>query len=146
MAADRLRRDAVRFIGAYNVRKELIDRLGARVLGFLLAISSALGWAWFSSYQTKAVDIWEPPILTVSLLIAAFTPARIALMPTVKPLAFILVGVNVLVFIWWLIERSMMDSGFDIGGAVLRLVDYGAVAYLLLPRQPAEPKNNPVEN
>ena len=112
-----------------------IARPISRVVAVGLGVAALLGWDWFAQYRTNLVDEWELPILSLLLIVAGLAPTKIARKPSAKPIVAFLLIVDVVTFIWWLLERGLVVGygGYDVGGIALRIIAYGLVLYLLLP-------------
>ena len=117
-----------------------IDRPVLRAVAISFALLALFGWDWGAAYRTKLVDLWELPILSVLLFLAALMPLRIIHSQTMKFVVPILLATDVFLFCWWCLERAKFENGtYDFGAVILRLIFYGILFPLLLPKRIYDP-------
>jgi len=113
---------------------ESFDRPIRRVIAMSLAIWALLGWHWAITYYAKAVDAFELLVLATLLLFVGLVPSHVA---KKKALRLVIMGFVVGAvgsFIWWMVERGVMEyGGYDVGGIALRIIAYGLVINMLMP-------------
>lgn len=114
--------------------KHYFDCVVCRLCSTWGAGTALFGWDWGQVYRKDIVDIWELPLLAAFLVIGTFLPRNIAPISVSVPLRWILAFSCIATFVVWFVEKAIMFNGsYDLGGIVLRVLDYGLAVYLLQP-------------